>query len=332
MKIVRFILLLIILSIAITTLYFFFQYKNYTNNPLGSDSNKIRFEIEEGMTGDRILEGLSEAGIIEEKAIPYLKAYLRINNVPEMKQGVFRVPKNLTAKELFDLLQKPENPDIWITIREGSRIDQVANILKEEFSKEPESVFNVEKFNSLVIDPEYISTLGLSIEGLTTLEGFLYPDKYLIPKQATEDYIIKTLVNTFIQKTGGIYTYEDIVIASMVEREGMTDQDRPMIADIIKRRLAEGWLLQIDATILYHYKDWRRVITKADLELDQPYNTYTRPGLPPTPICSPSISSINATKNPKPNNYYFYIHAKDGTPYYAETYQDHLVNISKYLR
>ncbi|HRI06124.1 MAG TPA: endolytic transglycosylase MltG, partial [Candidatus Dojkabacteria bacterium] len=225
-----------------------------------------------------------------------------------------------------------ENPDIWITIREGMRKDQIAKLLEDEFKKEPDAVFQATKFLALTEDPTYIATLGLTIEGLSNLEGFLFPDKYLLPKQSTEDYVIKTLVNTFILKTGGVYTYEDIIIASMVEREGMTDQDRPMIADIIKRRLKEGWLLQIDATLLYYYKDWRRELSKADIDLDQPYNTYTRPGLPPTPIANPGLSAINATKNPKANQYYFYIHSKDGTPYYATTYQEHLLNIANYLR
>ncbi|MBI2357210.1 endolytic transglycosylase MltG [Candidatus Dojkabacteria bacterium] len=332
MKLLRVIALFIFISVIAVAGYLYFNYARVTSGPLGTSSEKVRFEIEEGDTGTVILEKLASANIIKAKDIPYLKVFIRVNKVPDMKEGVFRIPQDLTASELFDLLQNPENPDIWITLREGLRKDTMAEILEEEFSKEEEGVFKADRFLTLTEDPAFIATLGLDIEGLANLEGFLYPDKYLFPKQATEEYVITVLVNTFITKTGGVYTYEDIIIASMVEREGMTNEDRPMIADIIKRRLDEGWLLQIDATLLYYYKDWKRVLTKEDLALDQQYNTYKRAGLPPTPICNPGISAINATKNPKANNYYFYMHSKNGTPYYGVTYQDHLLNISKYLR
>lgn len=332
MKIIKLFFLIVSVLVIVGGGYLAMQYRQVTTQPLGDSDEKVRFEIKEGETGAQILQNLVSVKILDQKQIPYLKVFMRLNEIPEMKQGVFRVPKNLTAQELFDLLQKPENPDIWITIREGMRKDQIAKLLEDEFKKEPDAVFQATKFLALTEDPTYIATLGLTIEGLSNLEGFLFPDKYLLPKQSTEDYVIKTLVNTFILKTGGVYTYEDIIIASMVEREGMTDQDRPMIADIIKRRLKEGWLLQIDATLLYYYKDWKRVLSKADIDFDQPYNTYTRPGLPPTPIANPGLSAINATKNPRPNQYYFYIHSKDGTPYYATTYQEHLLNIANYLR
>lgn len=332
MKIIKLFFLIVSVLVIVGAGYLVMQYRQVTTQPLGDSDEKVRFEIKEGETGAQILQNLVSVKILDQKQIPYLKVFMRLNEIPEMKQGVFRVPKNLTAQELFDLLQKPENPDIWITIREGMRKDQIAKLLEDEFKKEPDAVFQATKFLALTEDPTYIATLGLTIEGLSNLEGFLFPDKYLLPKQSTEDYVIKTLVNTFILKTGGVYTYEDIIIASMVEREGMTDQDRPMIADIIKRRLKEGWLLQIDATLLYYYKDWKRVLSKADIDFDQPYNTYTRPGLPPTPIANPGLSAINATKNPRPNQYYFYIHSKDGTPYYATTYQEHLLNIANYLR
>ncbi|KKR05600.1 MAG: hypothetical protein UT34_C0002G0107 [candidate division WS6 bacterium GW2011_GWF2_39_15] len=332
MKIIKLLFILLIFIGAALAAFLFFKYRSITTSQLSSSSEKVRFEIKKGMTGVDILEALAESEIVESEKIPYLKVYLKLNNVPAMQEGVFRLPKNLTVKELFDTLQNPENPDIWVTIQEGLRVDQVADILAEEFGKEEEAVFNEAKFLSLTTDKEYIGTLGINIVGLSSLEGFLFPDKYLFPKQATEDYLIKTLVNTFLLKTGGVYTYDDIIIASMVEREGRTNDDRPMIADIIKRRYKEGSLLQIDATLLYYYKDWKHPITDADLKLDQPYNTYKRIGLPPTPICNPGLSAINASKNPKSNQYYFYLHDNSGNIYYATTYQEHLLNIQKYLR
>lgn len=332
MKLIRIIFLLLILSAGIFGIYHISRYVNVSKTPLGASTEKVRFDIEQGMTGTDVLNALAEKGLVQKDDIRYLKVYMRLNKVPALKEGTYRIPGNLTPSELFTTLQNPENPDIWITIPEGMRKDQIAKLLDEEYSQIEEAVFNKDKFLQLTEDASYIATLGLNVTDLKNLEGFLFPDKYLIPKEATEDYIIKTLVNTFITKTGGTYTYEDIVIASMVEREGLNDLDRPMIADIIKRRMAEGWLLQIDATLNYYYKDWRRQLSTEDIKFDQPYNTYTRTGLPPTPICNPGLSSINATKNPKSNDYYYYLHDSEGRIYYGKTYQEHVLNIQNYLR
>src|SRR5690606_7342784 len=118
-----------------------------------------------------------------------------------------------------------------------------------------DSNFSKAKFMQLVEDKEYVATLALAPEA-ETLEGYLFPDKYLLPRESTEQYLIEILVSHFKSKVGEI-SYDDLIIASMVEREGKTNEERPYIADIIKRRLAEGWYLGIDATILYPKKDWK---------------------------------------------------------------------------
>jgi UPF0755 protein len=123
-----------------------------------------------------------------------------------------------------------------------------------------------------------------------------------------------------------------MILASLVEREGYTNDDRPIIADILQRRLEEGWLLQVDATLLYPVKDWKHEITQVDKDNNNPYNTYRYPGLPPTPICNPGLQSINAVRNPQSNNYYYYIHEEDGTPHYSETLSEHNENVNRYLR
>jgi UPF0755 protein len=140
------------------------------------------------------------------------------------------------------------------------------------------------------------------------------------------------MVETFVSKVGTEDSYEDIILASMVEREGYNSTDRAIIADILQRRYEEGWLLQVDATLLYPKKDWSHTITDIDKEDDNPYNTYKYPGLPPTPICNPGLQSINAVRNPQPNSYYYYIHEDDGTAHYSTTLSEHNANVNQYLR
>jgi len=308
------------------------QYNNITSKPFSTDSEKIRFEIKKGVTGNEILSELSNKGLYPDNYIDYLKVYIKLNNVPNFKEGTYYIPKNLTPPELFELLQNPQNTDIWITIPEGLRLDEIANILEKEYSTQSESVFKKEKFIQLTTDKTYIDSLELPYKNIKTLEGLLFPDKYLMPVQATEDYIVRTLLNNHLNKIGGDFSYEDLIIASMIEREGFTDSDRPMISDIIRRRLKEGWLLQIDATLLYYHKDWKHVIYATDKEIDHAYNTYKKAGLPPTPICNPGLSAIKASSNPTSNNYYYYIHDNSRQIHYARTYQEHLNNISTYLR
>ena len=96
--------------------------------------------------------------------------------------------------------------------------------------------------------------------------------------------------------------------------------------------MAEGWLLQVDATLLYPVQDWKHTITQVDKDSDNEYNTYKHPGLPPTPICNPGIESINAVRNPEANTYYYYIHEDNGTPHYSRTLTEHNNNVNTYLR
>jgi len=308
------------------------EYNRTISSPIGVDEKEKQFVIEEGLSGYQVIEKLVEENFVRKEHELYLKVYLKINKIPSFQQGTFNISQKLTPKELFETLQNPESQDIWITIPEGLRADEIAKILEQEFSQNTKSVFNKNLFLGLTSNPTYIQSLNFNIPNLTTLEGFLFPDKYMFPPEATEEYVISYLTNNFKLKTGGVYTYEDVIVASMVEREGYTTSDRPLIADVITKRLNEGWLLQIDATLLYYFKDWKHGITLEDKEITHPYNTYKLTGLPPTPICNPGLESIKAAQNPKASPYYYYLHDKTKVAHFSTTYEEHQANISKYLR
>lgn len=309
--------------------YLYTKYQNTLSMSLSDNPQKKVFEITKGLSADQVLEKLVTEGVITEETQLVLKVYIRYEKEPAFREGTYKIPLNITTKALVDLLENPELTDIWITIPEGLRKDEIAKLIANEYEGLDGAVFSEKEFLKLTRDTEYIYNLGLT--GIKDLEGYLYPDKYLVPVQATTDYIIQTLVKTFKQKAGDV-SYKQLIIASMLEREGLSNSDRPQIADVIGKRLKEGWLLQIDATLLYYYKDWKHEITVQDKEKDQPYNTYFKVGLPPTPICNPGLSSILAAKNPKSNPYYYYIHAQNGNVYFAKTLAEHEANIAKYLR
>lgn len=318
--------------VAVIAIIVYFDYTNSLNVTNSQDSEKIDFEIEEGETVAQILNSLVEKGLLRKRFIKYAKLYLKSTNLEnKIQAGVYNIPKNLTLKELTTTLQSGKNQDIWVTIPEGLRKDEIAKILDLELSKFETTSFSTDEFLALTTDKEYINTLELPIP-IDDLEGFLFPDKYALEADSTTKSVIKLLVDTFKKKVRDEYTYEDIVMASIVEREGYNAEDRPIIAGILTKRLREGWLLQADATLLYPIKDWKHVITIEDKADSNPYNSYRNNGLPPTPICNPGVQAINATKNSEESPYYFYIHDNDGNPHYATTLEEHNANVNKYLR
>lgn len=327
-----FTLLGVIAFIMIAAVYYIYSnYREAIDKENSDSTEQVDFQIIEGESIDSIASNLIEKGLLREEYKDYFIFYLkRSGEGSKFQAGHFRIPKNLSIKEISITLQDAGIPDLWVTIPEGLRKDEIAQILSDAYSEYDTSVFSSEEFLAFTSDPEYIASLDLP-EGIEDLEGFLFPDKYLLPVEATSEYVLNVMVNTFTTKVGDAFTYEDVIVASMLEREGRNDEERAMISDIIRRRLEEGWFLNIDATLLYYYKDWKHPLTFSDLETDQPYNTYTNFGLPPTPISNPGLSSIEASRNPTPNNYYYYLHDNTGQIHYAVTLEEHNLNQVEYL-
>lgn len=308
------------------------DYRSSLDKQNSKDSEKVTFQITEGEAVDTILGNLVDEGLLRKRFVKYTKVFLKASKMEgQIQAGTYNIPKNLSIKELITTLQNGKNQDVWVTIHEGLRKDEIAKILNDELSQIDTASFSVDEFLTLTTDSEFIKTLELEID-IKDLEGFLFPDKYALDPNSTTKSVIKVLVDNFKKKVGEEYTYDDIIMASIVEREGYTEQDRPIIAGLLLKRIREGWLLQADATLLYPVKDWKHVITQQDKDNDNPYNSYKRPGLPPTPICNPGLQAIKATQNPEETPYYFYIHDNDGVPHYAVTNEEHNINVNKYLR
>jgi UPF0755 protein len=317
---------------AILIAILFFDYRRSIRFPNSNSDEKITVEITEGESVEQILQSLLDNELISQKNYYYTKFYFKKNDLgTKLQAGVYDLPKNLTVLELIDTLQYGRSEEVWITIPEGLRKDEIAQIVKEELNGENSLPFSEEEFLALTTNQEFIETLNLGVE-IKELEGFLFPDKYSFPKEITTEEVITKLVENFKTKVGEEYTYQDIIFASIVEREGYNSSDRPIIAGILLKRFEEGWLLQTDATLLYPVKDWKHTITAQDKEDNNPYNTYKNIGLPPTPICNAGLESIEAVWNPVQTDYYFYMHDEDKNVHYAETAEKHNTNVNQYLR
>jgi UPF0755 protein len=326
-------LLILILILVLTGLFVIkSNYEGALDQPNSESTEVIAMTIETGESLDQIIEKLISNKILSEEKRLYFKYYVRDEQLfPKFQAGDYKIPQNLTIIELADTLQHAGQSDFWVTIPEGLRKDQIVQLVEKAIDNSTESKFDSNRFMELTTDTQFISTLNLPFE-LEDLEGVLFPDRYRFPMDISSEDVIITMVNNFKSKIPEGFNYSDLRIASYLEKEGYGTEDRRMIADIVKRRLDEGWYLNLDATLHYNKKDWIVNLTYADLREDHPYNTYTRIGLTPTPICNPGLDSILATVNPTPNSFYYYIHDKNGNAHYAIDLNGHQININNYLK
>lgn len=293
------------------------------------DKELYRFVIQRGESAGEIATKLKSAGLIKSRVV--FKLIVRAKNVStKIEAGEFLLSPSLSTTQIVEKLLKGAL-DIWVTIPEGLRSEEVALRIKREIVD-----FDTAEFVKLVTENKY--------------EGYLFPDTYLFPKTATAPVVLPILTANFQKKAkpllgyrrNGLSEYETLIMASIVEREAAKNPDRAIVAGILIKRLKAGWGLDVDATLQYakstlNCKDaldcnWWSQPTSADKKIKSPYNTYMYRGLPPGPIANPGIEAIKAVASPIESRYWFYISGKDGTSYFAETLNEHQQNIDLYLK
>ena len=293
-----------LLSVVVVLVVFFVSYI-YFSLPVSSDSQNKEFVVNQGDSLRQIAKRLEQNGLVKNQYFFILHAY-RVGLNSRLQAGQFRLSPSLNLSQVVSQLSKGGSFDFWYTIIPGQRL--------EEFS----------------LDSEF-ETLARPNEGM------LFPDKYLIPQTYSNQQIIDLILKNFQTKFPNL-KYEDLILASLIEREAKTFETKKMISGILKNRLSINMALQVDATVQYARdsqskpeKYWTPV-SSADLQIKSAYNTYQNPGLPPSPICNPGPDSINAALNPTPSDYIFYITGNDGQMYYAKTLTEHNQNIINHLR
>jgi UPF0755 protein len=311
---VLFLAILIVLGLG-----FFIWWKNGEQAVDPSSKSSKLFVVEQGTSIRGLGNSLKKEGLIRDPVIFFL--YVKKNNLDKKIQaGDFRLSSNMSLAKLVDQLQHG-SLDIWVTVPEGKRADEIADILAEKM-------------------PGYSDEWRIQ---LRSHEGFLFPDTYLLPRDASIDMIVSIMQNTFFKKVNDIGLTADsanlnrvVTVASLLERETRHDEEKPVVASIIYNRLDQGMPLQIDATVQYALgtsKDWwKKDLTYDDLKINSPYNTYKNTELPPGPIANPGITSLTAALNPAKSDYLYYLHDKNGTIHYAKTGAEHNANIAKYLQ
>ncbi len=318
---------LIFLAIA----FIWWQWANKPASNLKPAPPEI-FVVKKGESLTSVADRLEKEGLIRN-SLAFRILVLTQGLAGNIQAGDFRLRPSLTTEEVAHVLTHG-TLDVWLTFPEGWR--------REEFGRRLAA--NLEEFNY----EEFLSQTA-------NLEGYLFPDTYLIPVEASPSAVIKIINRNFEKKFSpelekqaknrGLTKKQVLILASIVEREAKSDKDRPLVAGILIKRWQNDWLLQADATVQYalatHNSQltthnsmdwWPKKITKEDLKVNSPYNTYKYKGLPPTPICNPGLASIKAAVGPEESEYWFYLSDPGGTVHYAKTAEEHNQNITQYLR
>lgn len=311
-------LFLPLIAIFVVVLGGFWFYKN--SQPVSKKEAFDYFVINKGAGVSQIGNKLKSAGYI--KSALAFKLYIQFTGqTNKLAPGEFRLTPSYSLFQTIETLFKGP-VEIWVTIPEGLRREEIAGKFAVSLDK----------------DSNFVSEFLASSKGE---EGYLFPDTYLFPKDASASSVVKRMIATFNAKTSGfepkgsdLSFAETVTVASLLERETKTDAERPMVAGIILNRLNAGMPLQIDASVQYAVgtsKNWWPILTLEDLKINSPYNIYKFKGLPPGPIASPGISSLKAAFSPTANDYWYYIHDTSGQIHYAKTLSEHNANIAKYL-
>ncbi len=250
-----------------------------------------------------------------------------------IRAGEFRLDTGKKPLEVLKSLISAKSIQYSITIPEGLRATEIAAIFAEGGWFDPRS------FTNLLVDKEFMAKHGLS--GLDNLEGYLYPDTYLLTKDSRgAEKIMGLMIGRFnkvwLELTTKLAEKPDrektVILASMVEKETGASVERPLIAGVFLNRLQLGMRLQSDPTVVYGLEKFSGTITRSDLQSQNPYNTYTVAGLPAGPICSPGKDAMLAVLAPTPGKDLYFVSKNDGTHHFSATLAEHNSAVQKYQR
>lgn len=311
-----FVFIVFLTSVAISAYFFVILSKPPANFPVN-----VPVSILEGTSAREATAIFAKAGLVRSELALYLSLiwWYEPSNI---KASTYVFTKPIDTKSIaYELTQGNFATDLLrITHKEGERVSTIAATAEVILPN-----FDAEKF----------------LELAEPVEGTLFPETYFVPLEYTAEELFVLMTKTFDEQIKLLEVEIDnhtltlpeiIILASIIEREANSSTSMKMVSGILQNRLEIGMALQTDASIEYVLDKPLNELVPKDLEIDSPYNTYQNPGLPPTPIGNPGLEAIKAVLNPTPSDYLFYITGNDGNFYYAKNFDQHRLNIARYLR
>ncbi|HIE05608.1 MAG TPA: endolytic transglycosylase MltG [bacterium (Candidatus Stahlbacteria)] len=287
-------------------------------NPFGGPKQRIFVYPDESLSV--VVDSLKSKNILVSK--PWILMLAKLTGMDkEVKPGYYWIGRIEAPISILGKLRRGGADTIRITIPEGFTLNQIGVRLANA------GIVDIDTFAFLTNNEEFIKTLD--IDYANSLEGFLFPDTYIFSIFSDERQIIRKMVNRFkmIVEDLGIRDslYEQLILASIVEREARIDSERQIIASIFRKRLYSGHPLESCATVNYALGVHNARLKYSDLRVKSPYNTYLYSGLPPTPICSPGKASLLAVVYPRPTRYLYFVSNGRGGHFFSSTYREHLL-------
>jgi len=295
------------------------------------------FEVQPGEPVDSVLARLHAAGLVRNPAA--LRAYLLYTGGDRgLQAGKFPLSPAMTPVELAAALQIPPATEAKLGVLPGWRREEIAAALADAglTALSPADFLQA-------TDRALPYEVPIPVPPEASLEGFLYPGVYTLPRDASAAMVAERLVAGFrahwnpawaqAWAAHGLTPYEGLILASIVQREAVVPEEMPLIAAVFLNRLAAGMPLAADPTVQYALgwtgtTWWKAPLTAEDLRVPSPYNTYLQPGLPPGPICNPEVRALQAVAEPAAVDYLYFRAACDGSGRhrFARTYEEHLRN------
>lgn len=314
--------------VCITMFIFAVLYNKAIEKPLKSNEDTIIVEVKQGEGLNDVLNKLDKENKLFSKLL--IKIKLAINSrKANLSEGIYEINTNSTLDGFIDSLENGDKDLVKLTIPEGYSIEEIAKTVEEKEICSKEDFLAAVKSYKL---PDFVKD---NSKKKYNLEGFLYPDTYLIKKGSNPNYLIENMLDRFNEVLNQVKDEtkislkdEDIekivTIGSLIEKEARVPQDRALISSVIYNRLGKDMKLQIDAAVIYGLGYHVDVVLNKHLEIDSPYNVYKYKGLPVGPIASPGKDSIKAALLPEKTNYLYYILQKNDSHYFTNNYEDFL--------
>ena len=322
-------------------------YGRYPDQPGPSRAAAVTVEIAPGSGLAGIKKRLVAAGVIPDD-IRFILLAKQLGLARLLKAGEYAFPPGATPREVLRALAEGRVVLHAITLAEGLTIHQAAEVIQTG------GWGGREEFLGVLADPGVIKGFGLT--GVT-LEGYLFPDTYFFAKGTP----LRTMVTTMVKRMQRVLAEEEgratlpagvqaqppgadgevsprlsrhqvLTLASIIEKETALAAERPLVAKVFLNRLRTGMRLQADPTVIYGLAKFGEPLTKADLSTPNPYNTYSQPGLPHGPICSPGRTAIVAVYHPAPLDYYYFVAQNDGSHYFSRTLDEHNRAVARYRK
>jgi UPF0755 protein len=288
--------------------------------------------IPKGSTFPEIEKMLVEKGALR---YPFAFRILVIGTMTgtKLQHGEYALPAPPSAIELWRKLVGGDVAKYQVTIPGGSTLFDIAETLGTL------ELANPTAFLTAATSPSLTSRMGIP---RSTLEGYLFPDTYIMVKDMPPEEILGVMVRQFRRKftpemeskaaEDGFTLNQIVTIASIIEKETGLDQEKPLVSAVIRKRLSLKMPLQMDPTVIYGLKKFGGNLTKKDLRTPNPYNTYRNQGLPPGPICNPGLSSLIAAGEPAETDYLYFVSRNDGSHQFSRTLKEHNQAVAIYQK